>query len=94
MHGEVDFPGFPLVAGFAQERAFGVQSDDFLEALLGRVAAGTFEEDAKGAGDFGALLQPRYVSLRVLLEVEPDSVATRRRQRRPGARQPSRGDYR
>jgi hypothetical protein len=51
-------------------RAFGVMSDDFLEALLGRVAAGTFKDTADGAGDFGALLQPRDVSLGVLLEVE------------------------
>ena len=51
-------------------RAYGVMSDDFLEALLGGVSAGTFKDTADGATDFVSLIQARDVGLGVLLEVE------------------------
>jgi hypothetical protein len=132
-HAEVDFSGFPFIAGFAQERgdqteegrfigedagnagaafefhvdafqrigsahsflmrgrqckhgealrevffhpagefggAFGVVRDDLLEPLCRRVRGGAFKDRADGAGDFGALIRARDVSLGVLLEVE------------------------
>jgi len=44
--------------------------DDLLEPLFGGESTGTLEDAADGAGDLGALLQARDVSLGVLLEVE------------------------
>ena len=45
---------------------FGVVGDDLLEPLFGGGATGAFEDAAEGAGDLGALLQARDVSLGVL----------------------------
>ena len=49
---------------------FGVVGDDLLEPLFCGEATGAFEYAADGAGDLGALIQARDVSLGVLLEVE------------------------
>ena len=49
---------------------FGVVGDELLEPLFCGEATGAIEDAADGAGDFGALLQARDVSLGVLLEVE------------------------
>ncbi len=51
-------------------RGFGVVGDELLEPLFGGEATRALEYATDGAGDFGALIQTRDVSLSVLLEVE------------------------